>query len=245
MDERFIRTQMLLGEEALQRLEHARVAVFGLGGVGGYVVEALARSGIGALDFIDHDRVSRSNINRQILADETTIGQLKTEVARERAARINPQVRVQTYPVFYLPETAEQFDFRRYDYVVDAIDTVTAKISLILQAREAGVPVISAMGAGNKLDPTAFRVADIYQTFGCPLAKVMRQELRKRGVERLKVVFSPEPPLTPLPLTENEEPGGSHKRQTPGSVAFVPSVAGLILAGEVIRDLAGTSETKA
>ena len=245
MDERFIRTQMLLGEEALQRLEHARVAVFGLGGVGGYVVEALARSGIGALDFIDHDRVSRSNINRQILADETTIGQLKTEVARERVARINPQVQVQTYPVFYLPETAEQFDFRGYDYVVDAIDTVTAKIGLILQAREAGVPVISAMGAGNKLDPTAFRVADIYQTFGCPLAKVMRQELRKRGVERLKVVFSPEPPLTPLPLTESEEPGLSRKRQTPGSVAFVPSVAGLILAGEVIRDLAGISETKA
>lgn len=224
-----------MGAEGVARLAKARVAVFGVGGVGGYAVEALARSGVGALDLIDHDVVSLSNINRQILADYSTLGRKKTDVARERIARINPLAIVRTYPVFYLPkENGAEFDFTQYDYVVDAIDTVTGKIGLVLQAEEAGVPIISAMGAGNKLDPTAFRVGDIYQTSGCPLAKVMRHELRKRGIGHLKVVYSAEVPAAP-----REEPTAetSERRNPPGSVAFVPSVAGLIMAGEVIKDM--------
>ncbi len=233
MKEELSRTAMLIGEEAVARLARARVAVFGLGGVGGHVVETLARSGLGALDLIDNDRVSVSNINRQILADHTTVGRLKTEVAAERVRAINPEIEVRTYPVFYLPETAEQFDFTSYDYVVDAIDTVTAKIDLILRAQAAGTSIICAMGTGNKLDPMAFCVTDIYKTSGCPLAKVMRTELRKRGVESLKVLYSLETPRKPLFTPEGESV------RTPASIAFVPSVAGLILAGEVVKDITG------
>ena len=234
MDDAFIRTEMLLGKAAADKLARARVAVFGLGGVGGYVVEALARSGVGALDLIDSDTVSVSNLNRQILALRSTLGQYKADAAAARVRDINPDAAVRVYKVFYTPGTASQFDFGLYDYVVDAIDTVTGKIGLVLQAREAGTPVISAMGAGNKLDPAAFRVSDLYETSICPLARVMRRELKKRGVDRLKVVWSPEPPLTPGDAGEQPEEG---RRSIPGSVAFVPSVAGLILAGEVIRDL--------
>lgn len=230
MSERFSRTELLLGAENMKRLRQARVAVFGIGGVGGYVVEALARSGVGALDLIDNDTVSLSNVNRQIIATEKTVGQYKVEVAKDRILDINPDIRVRTYRTFYMPDTKEQFDFKEYDYVVDAIDTVTGKISLIIQAKEAGVPVISSMGAGNKLNAAAFQVADIYETSVCPLAKVMRRELKKRGVDKLKVVYSQEKPLTP-----SEVPVG--RRQIPGSIAFVPSVAGLILAGEVVKDL--------
>lgn len=226
----FDRTAKLLGTEALSKLGACRVAVFGLGGVGGYVVEALARSGIGQLDLIDHDSVSLSNLNRQILALHSTIGMLKTDVAAERIHDINPDCVVHTYPVFYLPETRDQFDFTQYDYVVDAIDTVTGKIGLIEQAYAAGTPIICAMGAGNKLDPNAFEVTDIYKTSVCPLAKVMRHECRKRGIPALKVVYSREIPRQP-----ETDPGV--RKQAPGSVAFVPSVAGLILAGEVVRDL--------
>ncbi len=234
MEDRFARTRLLLGDEAMARLARAWVAVFGLGGVGGYVVEALARSGVGALDLIDHDVVAVSNLNRQILATARTVGRLKTDAARERVLDINPFLQVRTFPVFYTPETAEEFDFTRYDYVVDAIDTVTGKLALAEQANAAAVPIISSMGAGNKLDPAAFRVADIYETSVCPLARIMRRELRKRGVDRLKVVYSQEPPLTP----RAEVPAQPEQRKlTPGSVAFVPSAAGLILAGEVVRDL--------
>jgi len=207
--------------------------VFGVGGVGGYAVEALARSGVGRLDLIDHDTVSITNLNRQIIATEDTVGRLKVDVAKERIASINPHAEVIAYPIFYLPETADQFDFRNYDYVVDAIDTVSGKIALVEAAEKAGVPVISSMGAGNKLDPTAFRVADIYKTSVCPLAKVMRYELKKRGIKKLKVVYSEELPIKPA--ASDEESG---RRQTPGSVAFVPSVVGLIIAGEVVKDLA-------
>lgn len=238
MSERFSRTELLLGAENMERLSKARVAVFGVGGVGGYVVEALARSGVGALDLIDNDKVSLSNINRQILATEKTVGQYKVDVARDRVQDINPDIRVCTHRTFYMPDTKEQFDFKEYDYVVDAIDTVTGKIALVMQAREAGVPVISSMGAGNKLDGAAFQVADIYETSVCPLAKVMRKELKKRGVDKLKVVYSQEKPLTPSGGFEDvraEEMAG--RRQIPGSIAYVPSVAGLILAGEVVRDL--------
>ena len=227
----FSRTAVLLGEEGLEKLKKARVAVFGVGGVGGYVVEALARSGVGALDLIDMDRVSESNINRQIIALHSTVGMLKTEVAGARVKDINPNICVRTHNVFYLPETASQFDFSSYDYVVDAIDTVSGKISLIERANEANVPVISSMGAGNKLDPTQFEVADISKTSVCPLARVMRRELKKRGIEHLKVVYSKEESL-PSPIRD-EESG----KQIPGSVAFVPSVVGLIIAGEVIKDL--------
>ena len=235
MEDQFSRTEMLIGAEGVDRLANARIAVFGIGGVGGYAVEALARSGIGALDLIDHDTVSVSNINRQILADHSTLGKQKTEVARERIARINPRTAVRTYPVFYLPEeNGANFDFTQYDYIIDAIDTVTGKIGLVLQARAAGVPIISAMGAGNKMDPAAFCVSDIYQTSGCPLAKIMRHELRKRGIERLKVVYSSE-----TPVRMRKEMAEKEMRQPPGSIAFVPSVVGLIMAGEAVKDIIG------
>lgn len=230
----FSRTALLLGDEAIEKLKKARVAVFGVGGVGGYTVEALARSGVGAIDLIDNDRVSLSNINRQIIATHSTIGQLKVEVAKERVLDINPNCEVKTYPVLYMPETADAFDFSLYDYVVDAIDTVTGKIELVMRAQEKGTPIISSMGAGNKLDPTAFEVADIYKTSVCPLAKVMRRELKKRGVKKLKVVYSKEEAITPVGEIEEDMPG---RRSIPGSIAFVPSVAGLIIGGEVVKDI--------
>lgn len=231
MEEKFVRTGLLLGESGLDKLRHSRVAVFGVGGVGGYVVEALVRSGIGELTIVDKDEVAESNINRQIIATMGTIGQKKVDVMEQRILDINPGCIVHKYACFYLPETADQFDFAEYDYVVDAVDTVTAKIEIILRAEAANVPVISSMGAGNKLDPTAFEVADIYKTSVCPLARVMRRELKKRNINKLKVVYSKEEPLR---AGIQEE--GSVKR-TPGSIAFVPSVAGLILAGEVVKDL--------
>ena len=238
MEDMFSRTRMLLGDQAQERLGKARVAVFGIGGVGGHAVEALARSGVGALDLIDSDRVVLSNLNRQIVATRDTLGMLKVEAAKARVLSINPDCQVRTYPIFYLPETADQFDFTAYDYVVDAIDTVAGKLQLIEAAKAAGTPIISSMGAGNKLDPTAFRVADISETSVCPLARVMRRELKKRGIEHVKVVYSTEPALSPAPA---EEPTG--RRATPGSVAFVPSVAGLILAGEVIKDIIKNTQT--
>lgn len=222
---------MLLGKENMEKLKGARVAVFGVGGVGGYVVEALARSGVGALDLIDKDVVSLSNINRQILALHSTIGQKKTEVAAARAKDINPELRVRVYDTFYLPERANEFDFTNYDYVVDAIDTVSGKIGLVVQANEANVPIISSMGAGNKLDATAFEIADISKTSVCPLARVMRRELKKRGITSLKVVYSKEEPKPSA--CKDEETG----KPVPGSIAFVPSVVGLLIAGEVIKDL--------
>ena len=228
----FSRTEMLLGVKAMEKLRHARVAVFGVGGVGGYVVEALARSGIGALDLIDNDTVAITNINRQIIATHDTIGRYKVDVAKERIRSINPECEVKTYKTFYLPENSEEFDLREYDYVADAIDTVAGKIALAVAAEKAGVPIISAMGAGNKLEPTMFEVVDIYKTSVCPLAKVMRKELKKRGVKKLKVVYSKEEPLTPE--TSEEQTG---KRQTAGSTAFTPSVVGLIMASEIIKDL--------
>lgn len=231
----FIRTEMLLGSAALDRLSHSRVAVFGLGGVGGYVVEALARGGIGALDLIDNDTVSLSNLNRQILATHATLGMLKTEAARVRVLDINPDCRVTVHSLFYTPETASHFDFHQYDYIVDAIDTVTGKLALVQQAQDAGVPIISCMGTGNKLVPTAFEVADISRTSMCPLARVMRKELSKRGIRHLKVVYSKEEARTPTGW--EAEAAALGKRQIPGSVSFVPGTAGLILAGEVIKDL--------
>ena len=234
--EQFSRTELLIGEEALEKLKHSRVAVFGVGGVGGYVVEALARSGVGALDLIDNDCVDISNINRQIIATMDAIGKPKVDVAKERVLKINPNMTVHTHQMFYLPETEDKFDFTEYDYVVDAIDTVSGKIALVMQAKEAGTPIICAMGAGNKLDPTAFEVTDIYKTTVCPLAKVMRRELKKRGIKKLKVVYSKEQPISPK-KTDQEEFMKSGKRQIPGSIAFVPSVVGLIIAGEVIKDL--------
>lgn len=244
MDSVFSRTALLVGDRGMEKLRRARVAVFGVGGVGGYVVEALARSGIGALELIDNDKVSPSNINRQIIATHSTIGRYKVDVAKERILDINPAALVGTHKVFYLPETAPAFNFYDYDYVVDAIDTVTGKIALVMQAERSHTPIISSMGAGNKLDASAFQVADIYETSVCPLAKVMRRELKKRGIEKLKVVYSQEKPLTPKSDTDvindvNESDTGVRKRQIPGSVSFVPSVAGLIIAGEVIKDIAG------
>jgi len=236
MQEQFIRTRMLLGDEAVEKLKNARVAVFGIGGVGGYTVEALARSGVGQLDLIDHDTVSISNINRQILATHSTVGMLKVEAARQRILDINPDCLVRTYPMFYLPETAEAFDFAAYDYIVDAIDTVTGKLQLAQRAFAAGTPIISCMGTGNKLDPSAFRVEDIAKTSMCPLARIMRKELSKRGIKHMKVVYSQEEALTPTGW--EEEAAALGKRQIPGSVAFVPGAAGLILAGEVVKDLA-------
>ena len=237
----FSRTELLLGAAAMDRLARSRVAVFGVGGVGGHAVEALARSGVGALDLIDSDTVALTNLNRQIIALRSTLGQYKVDAAAARIADINPDCRVTVYRCFFLPETQALFDFTQYDYVVDAIDTVKGKLALVENARAAGVPVICSMGAGNKLDPTAFEVADIYETSVCPLAKVMRAECRKRGIDRLKVVYSKEPPVTPLVSAEDMAPG---KRSVPGSVSFVPAAAGLILAGEVVRDLVGLHPEK-
>ncbi len=222
----------------MEKLSRSRVAVFGIGGVGGYAVEALARSGVGALDLIDNDRVSITNLNRQLHATHRTLGKFKTDVAAERIAEIAPDCTVRTFKTFFLPETEKEFDFSEYDYVVDAIDTVAGKLALARCAEDCGTPIISSMGAGNKLDPTMFEVADIFETSVCPLARVMRRELKKLGVKHLKVVYSKEEPVRPLPSEETA------KRETPGSVAFVPSVAGLILAGEVIRDLIGASRTR-
>ena len=233
--EQFLRTQMLLGTAGVDKLQNARVAVFGIGGVGGYTVEALARSGIGQLDLIDHDTVSVSNINRQILATHSTVGRKKVDAAKQRILDINPACMVRTWPVFYTPETADQFDFSQYDYVVDAIDTVTGKLQLVDAARAAGIPIICCMGTGNKLDASAFEVTDISKTTMCPLARVMRRELAKRGIKHLKVVYSKEEALTPTGW--EKEAAALGKRQIPGSVAFVPGAAGLILAGEVIKDL--------
>ena len=236
MREEFSRTALLLGADAMERLQKARVAVFGVGGVGGYTVEALARSGIGALDLIDSDTVSLSNINRQILATHSTVGMLKVEAAKQRILDINPDAVVRTYPIFYTPETADQFDFTQYDYIIDAIDTVTGKLALVERATQAGTPIICCMGAGNKLDAAAFEVSDLSKTTMCPLARVMRKELGKRGIKHLKVVYSREEALTPVGAEEEAKAIG--KRQIPGSVAFVPGAAGLILAGEVIKDIA-------
>ncbi|MCH5269268.1 MAG: tRNA threonylcarbamoyladenosine dehydratase [Lachnospiraceae bacterium] len=244
----FSRTELLLGKEGMERLTRARVAVFGIGGVGGYTVEALARSGVGTLDIIDDDKICLTNLNRQIYALRSTIGRYKVEVAKERILDINPEAIVHTYQTFYLPETAEQFDFTAYDYVVDAIDTVTGKLQLAEQAYRCGTPIISAMGAGNKLDAAGFMVADIYETEVCPLAKVMRRELKKRGIPHLKVVYSKEKPIAPeedmtIGCKTNCicPPGTTRKctqrRQVPGSSAFVPPVVGLIMAGEVVKDL--------
>lgn len=244
----FSRTELLVGGENMERFHNARVAVFGIGGVGGYTVEALARSGIGTLDLIDDDKICLTNINRQILATRRTVGKYKVDVAKERILEINPHAVVNLYKTFYLPETAEQFDFTQYDYVVDAIDTVTGKLMLVEQAQKTGTPIISAMGAGNKMDATAFEVADIYETSVCPLAKVMRRELKKRGVDHLKVVYSKEKPLVPIDDMQISckahcicPPGTVRKctqrRQVPGSNAFVPAAVGLIIAGEVLKDL--------
>ena len=244
----YSRTELLFGKEAMEKLWNSRVAVFGIGGVGGYAVEALVRSGIGAIDLIDDDKVCLTNINRQIYATRKTVGQYKVDIAEERIKDINPNITVYKHQAFYTPETADQFNFKDYDYVIDAIDTVTGKIELVLQAQKAGVPIISSMGAGNKLNPTAFEVADIYKTSVCPLAKVMRKELKKRNVPSLKVVYSKEPAMTPIDDMAIScrahcicPPGTARKctqrRQVPGSNAFVPSVVGLILAGEVLKDL--------
>ena len=246
----FSRTELLIGKEALERLSKAHVAVFGIGGVGGYVVEALVRSGIGAYDLIDDDKVCLTNLNRQIIATRDTIGRYKVEVMRERILSINPDAKVTTHRCFYLPENARDFDFSSYDYVVDAVDTVTAKLEIVMRAKESNIPVISCMGVGNKLNPTQLEIADIYKTSVCPLAKVMRRELRKRGVDKLKVLYSKEEPITPLDDSEDTcrehcvcPPGTTRKctqrRAIPGSISFVPSAAGLIIASEVVKDLAG------
>ena len=235
MNERFIRTESLLGPAAMQKLADSRVALFGLGGVGGYVLEALVRSGVGALDLFDHDTVDISNLNRQVLALDATVGRLKTDAAAERALAINPDVKLTLHPVFFLPENAEEFDFTLYDYVVDAVDTVTAKLAIIEKAQAAGTPVISCMGTGNKLDPSQLRVADLFETSVCPLAKVMRREARKRGITSLKVVYSREEPTIPASPVS-----GKAGRPAPGSTAFVPAAAGLLLASEVVRDLIKT-----
>jgi tRNA A37 threonylcarbamoyladenosine dehydratase len=251
----FSRTELLFGKEAMEKLARSRVAVFGIGGVGGYTVEALARSNIGALDLIDDDKVCLTNINRQIYATRKTVGKYKVDVAEERVKEINPDIEVRTYKTFYMPETSGEFDFSQYDYVVDAIDTVTGKIEMIVRAKECNVPIISSMGAGNKLDPTKFEVADIYETSICPLAKAMRKELRKRNIDSLKVVYSKEPAITPIEDMSIScrtncicPPGTARKcterRQVPGSNAFVPSVVGLIIAGEVIKDLTGVNSGK-
>ena len=243
MSDRFSRTQLLFGEEAMKILANSRVAVFGVGGVGGYAVEALARSGVGALDLIDDDKVCITNINRQIIALGSTVGMYKVDAAAERIHNINPDCRVTCHKMFYMPDTSDKLDFSQYDYIIDAIDTVTGKIEIIMQAEKAGVPVISSMGAGNKLDPTAFEVADIYKTSVCPLAKVMRYQLKRRGIKKLKVVYSKEQPLVPQGIAAEDGSGetdmrtGTARRSTPGSTAFVPPVVGLIIAGEVIKDI--------
>lgn len=239
MSEQFTRTQLLFGSDAMKKLVSSRVAVFGVGGVGGYVVEALVRSGIGAIDIVDDDKVCLSNLNRQIIALHSTVGRYKVDVAEARIRDINPECKVFKHRMFYVPETRDHFDFSQYDYVVDAIDTVKGKLELVMQAQEANVPIISSMGAGNKTDPAAFEVSDIYKTSVCPLAKVMRYELRKRGVKHLKVVYSKEQPLVPhsdlaSASAELPQPG---RRTVPGSTAFVPSAVGLIIASEVVKDL--------
>ena len=233
--ESFSRTALLLGEDGMKKLKNARVAVFGLGGVGGYVVEALARSGIGALELVDHDTISITNINRQILATRSTVGMDKAEAAKARVLDIDPEIQVTARKEFFGPDTAAGFDFTGYSYVVDAIDTVTGKLALVAAAQAAGVPILSCMGTGNKLDPTRFQIADITKTSVCPLARIMRKECAKRGIRHLKVLFSTEDPISPAPSDTEELPEG--RRALPGSVAFVPSVAGLIIAGEVIKDL--------
>lgn len=236
----FSRTELLLGASAMEKLKNSRVAVFGIGGVGGHTVEALVRSGVGAIDIIDDDEVSLTNLNRQIIATRSTIGRAKVDVMQERIHDINPDCKVSAYKCFYLPESKEKFDFSKYDYVVDAVDTVTAKIGLVMEATAQGTPIISSMGAGNKLNPAMFEVTDIYKTSVCPLAKVMRRELKKRGIKKLKVVYSKEVPISPdeeLAKSALAEEGGA-KRAIPGSTAFVPSVVGLIIASEVIKDLA-------
>ncbi len=251
----FSRTQLLYGRDNMQKLAASRVAVFGIGGVGGYVVEALARSGVGALDIIDDDRVCITNLNRQILATRRTVGKYKVDAAEERVREIFPECEVRSYKTFYLPETQDQFDFRDYDYVVDAIDTVSGKLAIIENAKKAGVPVISAMGAGNKADPAALEVADIYATSVCPLARVMRRECRKRGIDSLKVVYSRETPIRPLEDMSIScrqhcvcPPGTVRKctqrRDIPGSTAFVPSAAGLIIAAEIVKDLTRQERTR-
>lgn len=237
MKEQFSRTQILLGDTAMDKLYNARVAIFGIGGVGGYTAEALARSGIGQLDLVDSDSVSVTNINRQLFATHSTVGKPKVDIAKARLLDINPELIVRTHPVFYTPETADQFDFTQYDYIVDAIDTVTGKLCLAERAFAAGIPIISCMGAGNKLDGTAFQVADISKTTICPLARVMRKELKKRGISHMKVVYSTEEALKPV--GSEEEAAAIGKRQIPGSTSYIPGIAGLLLAGEVIKDLSG------
>ncbi|MDD2417814.1 MAG: tRNA threonylcarbamoyladenosine dehydratase [Oscillospiraceae bacterium] len=241
MKNEFSRTRLLLGNEGMEKLKSSTVAVFGIGGVGSYAAEGLARSGVGKLILIDHDKVSVTNINRQLIATQKTIGRLKVEVMRERILEINPDAQVDIYPLFYNAETAQTINMDGCSYIVDAIDTVSSKIMLILHAKEAGIPIISSMGAGNKLDPTRFEVTDIYKTSVCPLAKVMRHELRQRGVSGLKVVYSTEPPLKPDESSRFNNDGclpeSTAGRQVPGSVSFVPSVAGLILAGEAVKDI--------
>lgn len=236
MSEEFSRTELLLGKDAMDRLAESRVAIFGVGGVGGYVAEALARCGVGKFDLIDNDTVSLSNINRQIIATHKTVGMNKVNVMRDRIIDINPEAEVRIYNCFYLPETHDDFDFRNYDYVVDAVDTVAAKLDIVMQANEAGVPVISSMGAGNKLDPCGFMVSDIYKTSVCPLAKVMRYELKKRNVKSLKVVYSKEEPISVSAPLE----AGSKRRSIPGSISFVPSTVGLIIASEIVKDIVAT-----
>ena len=239
MEDQYIRTRLLLGKTAMEKLSQARVAVFGVGGVGGYTVEALARSGVGALDLIDNDTVSLSNLNRQIIALHSTVGQNKADVAADRVRDINPAIRVTTHNTFFLPDNADTFDFTQYDYVVDAIDTVTGKLELISRCKKAGTPIISAMGTGNKLDPTQLEVTDLAKTTMCPLARIMRKECHKRGIDHVKVVYSREEALTPLDDDGNPLPApeGSTRRSIPGSTAFVPSAAGLIIAAEVVKDL--------
>lgn len=239
MTDQFSRTRMLLGDEAMEKLRASRVAVFGVGGVGGYVVEALARSGVGALDLVDNDTVALTNLNRQIIATYDTLGRAKVDVAAERVRSINPDCAVRTYRTFFLPENAGEFDFAQFDYVVDAIDTVAGKLALVERARSAGTPIISALGTGNKLDPSRLAIGDIYETSVCPLARVMRRELRRRGVERLKVLWSREEPLIPLP-TEEE----TARRGLPGSTAFVPPAGGLLIAAEVVRDLISMKKSR-
>lgn len=251
----FSRTELIFGKEAMEKLANSRVAIFGIGGVGGFTAEALARSGVGTLDLIDDDRVCLTNINRQIFATRKTVGKLKIDVAKERLLEINPDMTINTYKTFYMPETADQFDFTQYDYVVDAIDTVTGKIELVMNADKCRTPIICSMGAGNKVDPTRFQVSDIYSTSVCPLARVMRYELKKRGIRKLKVVYSTEKPMTPVDDTAISckqncicPPGTARKctqrNQVPGSNAFVPSVVGLIIAGEVIKDITGVRGVK-
>ena len=234
----FARTEMLFGPEAMARLAAARVAVFGVGGVGGFAAEAIARSGVGALDLFDDDDIALTNLNRQIIATHDTLGQSKVDAMAERLRRIVPEARITPRRMFYMPENADAVDLSEFDYIVDAVDTVAAKLELAVRATALGVPIISAMGAGNKLDPTQITVGDIYETSGCPLARVMRRELRKRGVPRLKVAWSPEPPLVPRALPDGE-PGAHPRRAVPGSTAFVPSAMGLVIAGVVVRALAG------